>query len=35
VDTFDPAARPGVGTWRGLRVVLYASTESLDTASIP
>ncbi len=35
VDTFDPAARPGVGTWRGLRVVLYASTESTDTASIP
>jgi hypothetical protein len=35
VDTFDPAARPGVGTWRGLRVVLYASTESMDTASIP
>lgn len=35
VDTFDPAARPGVGTWRGLRVVLYASTDSMDTASIP
>lgn len=35
VETFDPAARPGVGTWRGLRVVLYASTESRDTASIP
>jgi S-DNA-T family DNA segregation ATPase FtsK/SpoIIIE len=35
VDTFDPTARPGVGTWRGLRVVLYASTESTDTASIP
>ncbi len=35
VGTFDPAARPGVGTWRGLRVVLYASTESMDTASIP
>jgi S-DNA-T family DNA segregation ATPase FtsK/SpoIIIE len=35
VDTFDPAARPGVGTWRGLRVVLYASTESMVTASMP
>jgi hypothetical protein len=35
VETFDPAARPGVGTWRGLRVVLYASTESMDTASMP
>ena len=35
VDTFDPAARPGVGTWRGLRVVLYASTEATETASIP
>jgi hypothetical protein len=35
VDTFDPIARPGVGTWRGLRVVHYASTESTDTASIP
>lgn len=34
-DTFDPAAPPGVGTWRGLRVVLYASTDSRDTASMP
>ena len=35
IDTFDPAARPGVGTWRGLRFVLYASTEAIDTASMP
>jgi hypothetical protein len=35
IDTFDPAARPGVGTWRGLRVVVYARTDSIDTASIP
>lgn len=34
-ETFDPASAPGVGTWRGLRVVLYASTDSSDTASIP
>ncbi len=34
-ETFDPASVPGVGTWRGLRVVLYASTDSSDTASIP
>lgn len=34
-ETFDPAAAPGVGTWRGRRVVIYASTESIDTASIP
>jgi len=35
VDTFDPAAQPGVGTWRGLRVVLYERTEAIDTASMP
>lgn len=35
VHTFDPAARPGVGTWRGLRAVLYASTDERDTASMP
>jgi hypothetical protein len=34
-ETFDPASAPGVGTWRGLRVVLYARTDSSDTASIP
>jgi hypothetical protein len=34
-ETFDPASAPGVGTWRGLRVVLYESTDSSDTASIP
>jgi hypothetical protein len=34
-ETFDPAAAPGVGTWRGLRCVVYASTDSSDTASIP
>lgn len=34
-ETFDPSAAPGVGTWRGLRCVVYASTESSETASIP
>jgi DNA segregation ATPase FtsK/SpoIIIE, S-DNA-T family len=34
-ETFDPDAVPGVGTWRGLRVVLYARTDSRVTASIP
>ena len=34
-ETFDPASAPGVGTWRGQRVVIYASTDSTDTASIP
>jgi len=34
-ETFDPAAAPGVGTWRGLRFVLYARTDSSDTASRP
>jgi S-DNA-T family DNA segregation ATPase FtsK/SpoIIIE len=35
VDTFNPDVVPGVGTWRGVRVVLYARTDSRDTASIP
>ena len=34
-ETFDPASAPGVGTWRGLRFVLYARTDSSDTASRP
>lgn len=34
-ETFDPASAPGVGTWRGQRVVIYASTDSTNTASIP
>jgi hypothetical protein len=34
-ETFDPSSAPGVGTWRGLRFVLYARTESSDTASKP
>ncbi len=34
-ETFDPSSAPGVGTWRGLRFVLYARTESSDTASRP
>jgi S-DNA-T family DNA segregation ATPase FtsK/SpoIIIE len=34
-ETFDPAAAPGSGTWRGLRFVLYARTDSSDTASRP
>jgi len=34
-ETFDPAAAPGSGTWRGLRFVLYARTDSSETASRP
>jgi S-DNA-T family DNA segregation ATPase FtsK/SpoIIIE len=34
-ETFDPASAPGTGTWRGLRFVLYARTDSSDTASRP
>lgn len=34
-ETFDPASEPGVGTWRGLRFVLYARTDSSDTDSSP
>ena len=34
-ETFDPASAPGVGTWRGLRFVLYARTDSSDTALRP
>lgn len=35
LETFDPSAKPGVGSWRGRRVVVYASTDSIDTESIP
>lgn len=34
-ETFDPFSAPGVGSWRGLRFVLYARTDSSDTASRP
>jgi hypothetical protein len=34
-DTFDPQASPGVGSWRGRRVVIYARTESIVTEEIP
>ena len=34
-ETFDPTSAPGLGTWRGLRFVLYARTDSSDTASRP
>lgn len=34
-ETFDPASVPGVGTWRGRRFVLYARTDSSETASRP
>ena len=34
-ETFDPSAKPGVGSWRGRRVVVYARTDSTVTAGIP
>ena len=34
-ETFDPSAKPGVGSWRGLRVVVYARTESIETDGSP
>jgi hypothetical protein len=34
-ETFDPFSAPGVGSWRGLRFVLYARTDSSDTALRP
>ena len=34
-ETFDPSAEPGVGSWRGRRVVVYASTDSIVTDAIP
>lgn len=34
-ETFDPSAKPGVGSWRGRRVVIYARTDSIETESIP
>lgn len=34
-ETFDPSAKPGVGSWRGRRVVVYARTDSMVTESIP
>lgn len=34
-ETFDPSAKPGVGSWRGQRVVVYASTDSMVTDGIP
>lgn len=35
VDTFDATAPPGVGSWKGKRVVIYASTESMVTDDSP
>lgn len=35
LETFDPSAKPGVGSWRGRRVVIYASTDSIVTDAIP
>ncbi|MFM2412491.1 MAG: hypothetical protein RLZZ587_824, partial [Actinomycetota bacterium] len=35
METFDPSAKPGVGSWRGRRVVIYASTDSIVTDAIP
>jgi hypothetical protein len=34
-ETFDPSAKPGVGSWRGRRVVVYARTDSIVTDGIP
>ncbi len=34
-ETFDPDSVPGVGTWRGLRFVLYERTDSSDTEVRP
>lgn len=34
-ETFDPSAKPGRGSWRGRRVVVYARTDSMVTESIP
>ena len=34
-ETFDPSAKPGVGSWRGRRVVVYASTDSMVTEGMP
>ncbi|MEY4396320.1 MAG: hypothetical protein RLZZ40_76 [Actinomycetota bacterium] len=34
-ETFDPSAEPGVGSWRGRRVFVYARTDSMVTGGIP
>jgi S-DNA-T family DNA segregation ATPase FtsK/SpoIIIE len=34
-DTYDADAPPGVGSWKGKRVVIYARTDSMDTDEIP
>ena len=34
-ETFDPSAKPGMGSWRGRRVFVYARTDSMVTESIP
>jgi S-DNA-T family DNA segregation ATPase FtsK/SpoIIIE len=34
-DTYDVDAPPGVGSWKGKRVVIYARTDSLVTDEIP
>ena len=35
VHTFDATAPPGVGSWKGKRVVIYARTDSMVTDEIP
>jgi S-DNA-T family DNA segregation ATPase FtsK/SpoIIIE len=35
VSTWSSVAAPGVGEWKGVRVVVYARTEAIETASIP
>lgn len=34
-ETFDPSAKPGVGSWRGRRVIVYARTDSIVTEAMP
>jgi hypothetical protein len=35
LDTFDPDSPPGVGSWKGRRVVVYARTDSMVTDESP
>ena len=35
LETFDPSAQPGVGSWKGQRVVVYDRTESTVTEGRP
>jgi S-DNA-T family DNA segregation ATPase FtsK/SpoIIIE len=34
-STWSSVAAPGAGDWKGVRVVVYARTEAIETASIP